>query len=69
MLQLCDTHISDTTNFPNGTGPKIEDSTFFDIITEMAPKRYNDTMWMCKWRNGVNLCDDFKTIMTDEGKS
>lgn len=66
MIQLCDTHIAGIDNFPNGTGPVKEDNTFYEHITEMAPP-YNKTMWFCKWRNAFSFCEEFQTMLTDEG--
>lgn len=64
IIQLCDTHIA-TSNFKIGSS--YENSSFFDVLTEMAPG-YNDTMWFCKWRNVNGPCFDyFQTILTDEG--
>lgn len=63
VAQVCDAHLTDGFELGvNHTGNDI-----IDTLREIAAK-FDDTMFVCKFRNQIRSCDDyFQEIMTEEG--
>lgn len=63
LAQVCDAHLTDGFELgANHIGPDI-----IKTLRELAAN-FEDTMFMCKFRNDIRMCSDyFQEIMTEEG--
>ena len=65
VTQVCDPHLFQRQNQSIGSGLKAEDIV---PLLKSVTMTLGETTLYCKWRNDVNLCDEYFTeIITEEG--
>ncbi|XP_055382467.1 pickpocket protein 28-like [Condylostylus longicornis] len=63
ISQICDTHLFE--NF--GYGPEHANASSILEALESSKPKFNETYFVCKWRNRLGCSDMFFKVLTEEG--